>query len=75
MSRGEEILKISVQKGYRHYFYGSTEETLKKLCQVLQHSYSGLQIVGMCSPPFRPLTEDENKAVIEQINVARPDFV
>lgn len=71
----EEILKISVQKGYRHYFYGSTEETLKKLCQVLQHSYSGLQIVGMCSPPFRPLTEDENKAVIEQINVARPDFV
>lgn len=71
----KEILKISVQKGYRHYFYGSTEETLKKLCQVLRHSYPGLQIVGMYSPPFRPLTEDENKAVIEQINVVQPDFV
>lgn len=71
----EEILKISVQKGYRHYFYGSTEETLKKLYQMLQYSYPDLQIVGMFSPPFRLLTEDEDKAVIEQINVARPDFV
>ena len=26
-----EIFKISAEKGYRHYFYGSTEETLEKL--------------------------------------------
>ena len=26
-----EILKLSKEKGYRHYFYGSSPETLKKL--------------------------------------------
>ena len=71
----EEILKISAQKGYRHYFYGSTEDTLEKLRNVLEHNYPGLQIAGMYSPPFRPLTEEENKQIIERINEVKPDFV
>ena len=33
------------------------------------------QIAGMYSPPFRPLTEEEDKAVIERINETKPDFV
>lgn len=70
-----EILKISAQKGYSHYFYGSTEETLEKLYKALQHDYPGLQIAGMYSPPFRPLTEEENISVIERINKVTPDFV
>lgn len=71
----EEILKISVQKGYRHYFYGSTEDTLEKLHEALQHDYPGIQIAGMFSPPFRPLTEEENNLVVERINETYPDFV
>ena len=70
-----EILKISAQKGYRHYFYGSTEETLEKLYQALQHDYPGIQIAGMFSPPFRPLNEGENLLVVERINETQPDFV
>ena len=34
----EEILKISEAKGYKHYFYGSTEETLEKMLQKLKES-------------------------------------
>lgn len=71
----QEIMKVSVLKGYRHYFYGSTEETLKKMHQALQHDYPGIQIAGMHSPPFRRLTEEESKGVIEQINRVKPDFV
>ena len=70
-----EILKISAQKGYRHYFYGSTEETLEKLYKVLQHDYPGLQIAGMYSPPSRPMTEEEDNLVMERINETKPDFV
>lgn len=70
-----KILKISAQKGYRHYFYGSTEETLEKLYQVLLNDYPGIQIAGMYSPPFRPLTEEENHLVMERINETQPDFV
>lgn len=70
-----EILKISIQKGYRHYFYGGTEETLKKLYKVLLHDYPGIQIAGMYSPPFRSLTEEENRLIENQINESNSDFV
>lgn len=70
-----EIFKISAEKGYRHYFYGSTEETLKLLEEKLQANYPGIQIAGMYSPPFRPLTEEEDKNIIENINKIKPDFV
>lgn len=70
-----EIFEISAKKGYRHYFYGSKDETLKLLQQKLTERYPGIQIAGMYSPPFRPLTEEEDKAVIEWINETEPDFV
>lgn len=70
-----EIFKISASKGYRHYFYGSTEETLEKLYSVLEETYPGIQIAGMYSPPFRPMTDDEDKAIVERINETEPDFI
>ena len=70
-----EIFEISAEKGYRHYFYGSKEETLELLHQKLTDKYPGIQIAGMYSPPFRPLTKEEDKAIIEKINETKPDFV
>ena len=32
-------------------------------------------IAGMYSPPFRPLTADEDAEIVEKINAAKPDFV
>lgn len=71
----EEILKLSEQYGWRHYFYGATEETLAKLRIELLQKYPNLQIADMYSPPFRPLSDEENKQIIEQINETKPDFV
>lgn len=70
-----EIFKISAKKGYRHYFYGSKEETLELLEKKLEEHYPGIEIAGMYSPPFIPLTEEEDKAIIERINETNPDFV
>lgn len=70
-----EIFKVSAEKGYRHYFYGSTDETLEKLHQELTKQYPGLQIAGMYSPPFRPTSEEEDAVIIERINETKPDFV
>ncbi len=69
------ILEISVGKGYRHYFYGATQKTLDKLRQRLAKDYPGIQIVGMFSPPFRPMTEEEDTAFVEKVNEAKPDFL
>lgn len=70
-----ELFKISAKKGYRHYFYGSTKEILEQLYKKLNENYTGIQIAGMYSPPFRPLTDEEDEAVISRINETKPDFV
>ena len=70
-----EIFKISAEKGYCHYFYGSTEETLELLEEKLRVNYPGIQITGMYSPPFRSLTKGEEENSIENINKTKPDFV
>ena len=71
----EEIFKISGKMGYRHFFYGSTEETLAKLKQGLERDYPGIKVAGMYSPAFRPMTKEENARIIEKINDAKVDFV
>lgn len=70
-----EMFEISAEHGYRHYFYGATEETLELLRDKLNEQYPGIQIAGMYSPPFRALTEEEDKEIIRQINEAKPDFL
>lgn len=69
------IFELSKEKGYRHYFYGSTEETLKRLKEKLQEKYPYLQIAGMYSPPFRPITEEEDRKIIQKINESNSDFI
>lgn len=70
-----EIFQISTEKGYRHYFYGSTEKTLKLLEENLNKKYPEIQIAGMYSPPFRPMTEEEDREIVKKINETNPDFV
>ena len=41
----------------------------------MEKNYPGLEIVGMCSPPFRPLSEQEDREVVENINKSKPDFL
>lgn len=71
----ESILKTSSKNGYRHYFYGSTNETLNKLKKKLQAKYPEINISGMYSPPFRVLTEAENTHIIQKINNSDSDFI
>lgn len=70
------VFAESVKQGKTHYFYGGKDDkVLAKLKESLQRDYPGIQIVGMYSPPFRPLTDEEDKAVCEEINSLNPDFL
>lgn len=71
----EEIFKLSEKKGYTHYFYGSTEKTLNELETKLKEKFPKLRIVGLYAPPFRDLTECEDKEIIKSINLTNPDFL
>lgn len=70
-----EILKISSQYGYRHFFYGSTPEVLENMRKVIERDYPDTIVAGMFSPPFRPVTEAEDDEVVNLINEANPDFI
>jgi N-acetylglucosaminyldiphosphoundecaprenol N-acetyl-beta-D-mannosaminyltransferase len=41
----------------------------------LKERFEGVTVVGKYSPPFRALTEEEDKTVCDMINRARPDFL
>lgn len=70
-----EIFKLSEDKGYKHYFYGSTEETLKQLNVKLLEKYPNIKIVGMYSPPFKQNVELESEEKLNEINKLNPDFL
>lgn len=70
-----ELFRISGQRGYRHFFYGSTQQTLDAMAAALRREYPDMVVAGMYAPPFRPLTEEEDREIVGRINDARPDFV
>lgn len=60
----------SVAKGYRHFFYGGRPGIAEKLKAELTRKYPGLQIVGTYTPPFRPLTPEEETDLISQVQAS-----
>lgn len=71
----ENVLKISEQNGWKHYFYGNTKENLEKLIDYLKKEYPNLEIVGYEPSIFRVLEPKEEKELVERINMSSPDFV
>lgn len=63
------------ENGLKHYFYGSTPETLSMLEEKLRAQYPHLQIVGMVSPPFKKLSEEEDAEAVRKINESGADII
>lgn len=70
-----KFCELSQAKGYRHYFYGATEEVLHKLSRRLKERFPRLVICGQYAPAFRELTEEEDQVIVDQINATNPDIV
>ena len=70
-----DICALGLDKGFKHYLYGSKPETLELLQKTLRKDYPGIEIVGAESPPFRPLSEAEMQDAAERINKSGAHFV
>ncbi|SHJ59832.1 N-acetylglucosaminyldiphosphoundecaprenol N-acetyl-beta-D-mannosaminyltransferase [Hymenobacter daecheongensis DSM 21074] len=57
------------------YFYGTTEPVLAAMVARARREHPGLRVVGAYSPPFRPLTAEEDAAETAAINAADPDLL
>jgi N-acetylglucosaminyldiphosphoundecaprenol N-acetyl-beta-D-mannosaminyltransferase len=69
------LCKESLKTGHSHYFLGGRETVLRILVNRLETKYPGLNIAGYYSPPFRPLTNEEDARVIQMINDSKADIV
>jgi N-acetylglucosaminyldiphosphoundecaprenol N-acetyl-beta-D-mannosaminyltransferase len=70
-----EVCRISEAKQWRHFFYGGAPSVADALADRLLARFPHLQIAGIYSPPFRPLTDAENRAITERINASQADIV
>ncbi|MCU1303515.1 MAG: glycosyl transferase, WecB/TagA/CpsF family [Candidatus Sulfotelmatobacter sp.] len=59
---------------YRHFFYGGAPGVADNLAQVEQERH-GIQIAGTYCPPFRELSDEEEREVRCLIEEARPDVL
>jgi exopolysaccharide biosynthesis WecB/TagA/CpsF family protein len=63
-----QVCQRAAEIGISIYLYGSTPEVLEKLKAKLLEWFPSLKIAGMESPPFRPLTAEENDAACQRFN-------
>jgi N-acetylglucosaminyldiphosphoundecaprenol N-acetyl-beta-D-mannosaminyltransferase len=71
-----KYLERSAQTGTRMYLYGGRNQgALVELTLRLRRQFPGLRIVGGYSPPYRPLTAEEEDWVAADINRSRADVV
>ena len=67
-----EVCRLSLERGYRHFFYGGREGVADALKDALVSKFPGLQVVGTYTPPFRPLNEAEELHLREMIERVKP---
>ncbi len=71
-----KFCELSCDKGYKHYFYGGTEDSNRLVEENLKKKFPNLNIVGRYSPPFRPNKKGrEDVQKIKEINALNPDVL
>lgn len=69
------LCKASAETGVRHFLYGGKPGVAPLLRDVLTRRFPGLQIVGTYTPPFRPLTPEEESDLKHTLEESRVDVL
>jgi N-acetylglucosaminyldiphosphoundecaprenol N-acetyl-beta-D-mannosaminyltransferase len=62
------LLSAAAEKGIPVGFLGGTQETIELLVNNVHQRFPALQIVYRFSPPFRPVSVDEDELIVKEIN-------
>jgi N-acetylglucosaminyldiphosphoundecaprenol N-acetyl-beta-D-mannosaminyltransferase len=69
----EEFCKQTGSR-YRHFFYGGAAGVADDLAQSLRKRHN-IAVAGTYTPPFRPLTDEEEKDIASRVQAAAPDVM
>ncbi len=70
-----EICRQAQRLGHRVFLYGGRERTMPRLLECLKQMFPQLTIAGTYCPPFRPMSEREDRATVELILGSAADIV
>jgi N-acetylglucosaminyldiphosphoundecaprenol N-acetyl-beta-D-mannosaminyltransferase len=65
-----ELCRRSPPLGHSHFFYGGAEGVAPRVAERLKGRFPGLNVAGCLTPPFRPLTPEEDAEVVSTINAS-----
>ncbi len=68
------VCELTRSGNFSHYLYGGGPGVAQELKARLERRFPGLRIVGACTPPFRPLTPDEEQDLEREISTLKPDI-
>ena len=60
---------------HSHFLCGGQVGVAEQLRDALRRRFPTIRIVGTYTPPFRPLTRDEERTLISTVNELTPDFI
>lgn len=63
-----DLVRRAAEEKLPVFFFGSTPNVLASAVAVCQERHPDLQIAGTLSPPFRPLSDEEEEEIVRQIN-------
>jgi len=69
------LCERAARRGYRVFLLGGAPEVGAEAARRLCERFPGLQIVGVESPPFRPLSAQEQAELVARVRAARPDLL
>lgn len=69
------LVERGIPEGRTHFFLGGALGVPEALVGRLAARFPGISVAGTMSPPFRPLSADEDDEIVNRINQAKPDYV
>jgi len=69
------MCRISVDRGYRHFFCGGEPGVAGQLGQALQRRFPGLIVAGTWTPPFRTLHPEEESDLCALLRTSQPHIL
>lgn len=70
-----EMFAATQNLPFRHFFYGGAPGVAETLRASLEARFPGVQVVGIYTPPFRPLNADEEASLALQVRETQPDMM
>jgi N-acetylglucosaminyldiphosphoundecaprenol N-acetyl-beta-D-mannosaminyltransferase len=68
------VCEYSQSRALTHFLYGGAPGVAEELKRRLERRFPGLKITGTYTPPFRPLTAQEEQDLARRVEVLKPDL-